>query len=84
MSKILPAVINSIKFEAKLSCSVSITDADAEYIFTKHRELIKTLPKQQAYNMNYLKKIMMEYLESKYPDQYKPATSIEEIIKNLK
>ncbi|MEP7170297.1 MAG: hypothetical protein ABI855_13080 [Bacteroidota bacterium] len=82
--KIIPAVINSIKFEAKLTCSVVITDEDAEYIFIKHREVIKTLPKQKAYNMIYLKKVMTEYLKSKYPDEYKPAKSVEEILKNLK
>ena len=57
---------------------------DAEYIIKKHKELIKTLPKQKAYDMIYLKKVMADYLKSKYPDKYKPAKSIEEILNNLK
>ena len=77
-------VLNSIKFEAKATCSVIISDEDAEYIIKKYKELMKTLDKQKAYDMIYLKKVMVEYLKSKYPDEYKPAKSIEEILNNLK
>jgi hypothetical protein len=82
--KIVPAVLHSIKFEAKLTCSVIISDEDAEYIIKKHKEMMKTLPKQKAYDMIYLKKVMADYLKAKYPDKYKPAKSIEEILNNLK